>query len=225
MAHELTLRAIEPVTHNTHHLTFDRPHGFTFVPGQAIEMSLQKDGWRDEGRPFTPVSLPDENNLEFVIKSYPDHGGVTEQIGRMQAGDAVRIKGPFGDMKDKGPGVFIAGGAGITPMIALLRKRLRANGTLDGSTLVFSNRTEADIIWREKFSAMPGLTVAYVVSEGEGEGGSVPRRDLDRDYLHQFIAPEALVYLCGPPPMMTAVQTELEALGVDRGHLIADDWS
>ncbi|HEY9039264.1 MAG TPA: FAD-binding oxidoreductase [Roseovarius sp.] len=223
MAHTLTLRAIEPVTHNTHHLVFDRPEGFEFEPGQAIEMTLQKDGWRDEGRPFTPVSLPGEDTLEFIIKSYPDHDGVTEQIGKMQPGDEVTIKGPFGDIRDRGPGVFIAGGAGITPMIALLRKRLADSGDLSGSTLVFSNRTEDDIIWRDKLSAMPGLTVAYVVSEGPGR--TVPKRELDRDYLRQFIEPGTLCYLCGPPPMMDAVQAELDALGVDPGDLVADDWS
>lgn len=223
MTHTLTLRTIEPVTHNTHHLIFERPECFEFVPGQAIEMKLQKDGWRDEGRPFTPVSLPGEDTLEFVIKSYPDHNGVTEQIAGMQPGDEVTIDGPFGKMRDRGPGVFIAGGAGITPMIALLRKRLADNGTLDGSTLVFSNRTEADIIWRDKLSAMPGLTVAYVVTEGPGK--TVPKRELNRDYLRQFIEPGTLCYLCGPPPMMDAVQSELDALGVDPGDLVADDWS
>ncbi|PVA09185.1 flavodoxin reductase [Pelagivirga sediminicola] len=222
MAHTLTLRAIEPVTHDTHHLVFERPEGFAFEPGQAIEMKLQKDGWRDEGRPFTPISQPDEETLEFVIKSYPSHDGVTEQIAKLQPGDEVSIEGPFGDIRDKGPGVFIAGGAGITPMIALLRKRLADNGTLKGSTLVFSNKTEDDIILREQLSAMPGLTVAFVVSDGPGD--TVPKRKLDRDYLRQFIEPGTLCYLCGPPPMMD-VQAELDALGVDPGDVVADDWS
>ncbi len=150
MTHFLTLRSIEPVTHDTHQLTFDRPEGFEFEPGQAIEMKLDKEWWQKKGRPFTPVSLPGERTLEFVIKSYPSHDGVTEQIAQMKAGDKVTIDGPLGDMKDEGPGVFIAGGAGITPMIALLRKRLEDTGDLNGSTLVFCNKTEDDIIWRDK---------------------------------------------------------------------------
>ncbi len=223
MAHELMLREIHKATHDTHHLIFDRPEGFDFEPGQAIEMKLQKDGWRDEGRPFTPVSLPEEETLEFVIKSYPSHDGVTEQIAQLAPGDKAVIEGPFGDMRDRGPGVFIAGGAGITPMIALLRKRLRDEGDLGGSSLVFSNKTEADIIWRDKLSAMPGLTVAYTVTDEKGE--TVPRRELNRDYLRQFIEPGSLCYLCGPPPMMDAVQGELDALGIDPSDLVADDWS
>ncbi|MFX0541219.1 FAD-binding oxidoreductase [Roseovarius sp. S4756] len=223
MTHTLTLRSIAPVTHDTHHLVFERPEGFDFEPGQAIEMKLQKEGWQDEGRPFTPVSLPGEETLDFVIKSYPSHDGVTEQVAKLQPGDEVTIDGPFGDIRDRGPGVFIAGGAGITPMIALLRKRLRDEGNLAGSTLVFSNKSEKDIIWRDELSAMPGLTVAYTVTEEKGE--TVPNRKLNRDYLRQFIEPGSLCYLCGPPPMMDAVQSELDALGVDPKDLVADDWS
>ncbi len=70
---------------------------------------------------------------------------------------------------------------------------------------------------------MPGLTVAYVVSEGEGM--IVPKRDLDRDYLRQFIEPGSRCYLCGPEPMMTAVQGVLESLGVAKDDLVADNWT
>ncbi len=222
MTHILTLREINKATHDTHHLVFDRPDDFNFTPGQAIEMKLQKDGWKDKGRPFTPISLPQDDTLEFVIKSYPSHDGVTEQIAKMKVGDEVSIDGPFGKMKDKGPGVFIAGGAGITPMIALLRTRLADHGDLTGSTLVFSNKSARDVIWRDQLSAMPGLTVAYVASKDGGDG--VPKQELSRDFLRQFIAPDTRCYLCGPPPMMSAVKKTLEELGVTGDNLIADDW-
>ena len=91
-------------------------------------MQLQMDGWHDEARPFTRISLPGEANLEFIFKIYPGHNGVTVQIAKMRPGDEVTIEGPFGDIGDCGPGVFIAGRAGITSMIALLRKRLQCQG-------------------------------------------------------------------------------------------------
>lgn len=211
MTFRLTLKDITPVTHDTHHLVFERPEGFEYSPGQGVELQLLKDGWKDKGRPFTPVTLPDESTLEFVIKSYPDHHGVTEQIGKMEPGDQVEMKGPFGAIADKGPGVFIAGGAGITPMIAILRKRLHDHGTLAGSTLIFANKTEADIIWHDWFESMDGLKTAFVVDEA---GASVPQQRLDQDYLRQFVEPGSRCYLCGPPPMMDAVREALTDLGV-----------
>ncbi len=191
MTCRLTLKQIDPVTHDTHHLIFDRPDGFEYAPGQGVELFLIKEGWEAKGRPFTPVTLPNEPTLEFVIKSYPDHHGVTEQIGKMVPGDAVEMKGPFGAISDQGPGVFIAGGAGITPMIAILRNQLHDHGTLAGSTLVFANKTQADIIWRDWFESMVGLKTAFVVDE---PGASVPQQKLDRDYLrnsyqHRLIPP------------------------------------
>ena len=219
MKYRMTLKHIESVTHDTHHLVFDRPEGFEYSAGQGVELRLLKDGWEDEGRPFTPVTLPHEPTLEFVIKSYPDHHGVTEQISVMKAGDEVEIKGPFGAISDQGPGVFIAGGAGITPMIAVLRKRLHDHGTLEGSTLVFANKTEADIIWREKFEAMKGLRTVFVVDE---PGASVPQQRLDRDYLRQHVGPDSRCYLCGPPPMMAAVREALHDLGVKDDHIVEE---
>lgn len=221
MAYRLVLKQIEPVTHDTHHLTFDRPDGFEYAPGQGVELHLLNDAWRDKGRPFTPISLPHEATLDFIIKSYPDHHGVTEQIGKMRPGDAVEMKGPFGAIADKGPGVFIAGGAGVTPMIAILRKRLFDHGTLAGSTLVFANKTEGDVIWRDEFEAMKGLTTAFIVSEA---GSSLPQQRLDRDYLRQFVKPDGRYYLCGPPPMMKAVRTALHDLGVKDTQIIEEKF-
>ncbi|MCB1363507.1 MAG: flavodoxin reductase [Rhodobacteraceae bacterium] len=221
MAYRLTLKKIEPVTHDTHHLVFDRPEGFDYSPGQGVELHLLKDGWEKKGRPFTPITLPHEPDLEFIIKSYPDHKGVTEQIGRMKPGDEVEMKGPFGAISDQGPGVFIAGGAGVTPMIAVLRKRLHDHGTLSGSTLVFANKTEADIIWRDRFEAMEGLATAFVVDE---PGASVPRQRLDRDYLRRFVKADSRCYLCGPPPMMRAVSEALHDLGVADAQIVKEEF-
>lgn len=211
MRYRMKLLEIENVTRDTYHLAFARPDGFAYSPGQGVELHLLKDGWETEGRPFTPVTLPDQATLEFVIKTYPDHHGVTEQISMMKPGDEVEMKGPFGALSDKGAGVFIAGGAGITPMIAILRKRLQEHGTLDGSTLLFANKTEDDIIWREKFEAMKGLKAVFVVDEPDA---SVPQQRLDRDYLNQFVTADSRCYLCGPPPMMDAVRAALSDLGV-----------
>lgn len=221
MKYQLALKQIERVTHDTYHLVFDRPEGFDFAAGQGVELALLKDGWGDKGRAFTPVTLPEEPTLDFVIKTYPAHHGVTEQIAAMKPGDKMTMDGPFGAISDQGPGVFIAGGAGVTPMIALLRKRLKDHGTLAGSTLVFANKTEGDIIWRDKFEAMEGLTTVFIVDQA---GASVPQQRPDREYLRQFVTPDSRCYLCGPPPMMDAVRDALHDLGVTDAHIVEEEF-
>lgn len=223
MSHTLTLKSIEPVTHDTHHLVFDRPEGFEFEPGQAVDLALDRDGWREEKRPFTFTSLPQDDTLEFVIKSYPDHDGVTEQIGKLKAGDRVIIDDPWGAISDKGAGWFIAGGAGVTPFIAILKKRLKENGTLEGSTLIFSNKTEADIILRDTFESMSGLKCVFTVTD-EPES-PLCMGMIGKEMLAEHVSPgEGPCYICGPDPMIDAVADALKEIGVAEEHIITEEF-
>lgn len=223
MSYTLTLQKIEPVTHDTNHLVFNRPDGFDFKPGQATDFALNKDGWRDEQRPFTFTSLPDEDTLEFVIKSYPDHDGVTEQIAGLKPGDTVTIEDPWGAINDEGKGTFIAGGAGITPFIAILRDRLERNGTLEGCKLLFSNSTEKDIILREEFEGMKGLETIFTVTDQDE--ASVATQKIDKDFLAQHITPsEGQYYICGPDKMVEELSDTLKELGVDEDRIVTEDF-
>ncbi|QFS81675.1 Ferredoxin--NAD(P)(+) reductase (naphthalene dioxygenase ferredoxin-specific) [Roseivivax sp. THAF40] len=223
MSHTLTLKSIEPVTHDTHHLVFDRPEGFEFEPGQAVDLALDRDGWREEKRPFTFTSLPQDDTLEFVIKSYPDHDGVTEQIGQLKAGDRVIIDDPWGAISDKGAGWFIAGGAGVTPFIAILKKRLKENGTLEGSTLIFSNKTEADIILRDTFESMSGLKCVFTVTDEPDSPLCMGM--IGKEMLAEHVSPgEGPCYICGPDPMIDAVADALKEIGVAEEHIITEEF-
>ena len=136
-----------------------------FEPGQATDVSIDRDGWRDDKHPFTFTSLPDWNELQFTIKIYPDHHGLTEQIGGLDVGDRFIIGDAWGTIQYKGKGTFIAGGAGVTPFIAILRD-LAARDRIAGHRLIFANRTEEDIILKQEFDDMEGLETIYVVDAG-----------------------------------------------------------
>jgi len=82
MDHSVRLLHTGFVTHDVKRFVTTRPDGLDFEPGQGVEIAIDEEGWRDEGRPFTPTSLADEPVLEFTIKGYPEHDGVTEQLHR-----------------------------------------------------------------------------------------------------------------------------------------------
>ncbi|SEM59218.1 hypothetical protein SAMN04488003_10234 [Loktanella fryxellensis] len=220
MTHTLTLRSIAPVTHDTWHLTFDRPDAFRFKAGQATHFALDKDGWRDEDRAFTMTSQPDADGVEFVIKSYPDHDGVTDQIPEMSPGDKVLAEDPAGAITDHGPGVFLAAGAGVTPFIAILDKHAR-NGVTD-DYLLFSNKTDADIILKDKWDGMDGLTATYVISKQDdtdhvkGKLDKTMLQDLLPDLNRKF-------YICGPQEFVDAMRDALTALGVSKDKMVIED--
>ncbi|WBY17701.1 flavodoxin reductase [Erythrobacteraceae bacterium WH01K] len=223
MSHHLTLKSMRAITHNVNELTFDRPDGYDFKPGQATDFALDRDGWRDEKRPFTFTSLPQAEHLQFTIKSYPSHDGVTEQVGQMEGGEKVILEDPWGAIEDKGPGTIIAGGAGLTPFLSILRARQAKDGTLDGYRLIFSNSCEKDIILREELERMPGLRLDLQLSDENTEGTCHGR--VDAEYLEQAgLDLDGLFYLCGPSPMEDDVSTLLKARGVSGDSLVREEW-
>ncbi|MAW88530.1 MAG: flavodoxin reductase [Phyllobacteriaceae bacterium] len=219
---KVEIRAIEPLTRDVHRFRFERPGGFAYEPGDATELALDRDGWRDETRPFTMTSLPGEDTLEFTIKRYPEHDGVTCRLHELLVGETVCIAEPFETFRYKGPGVFIAGGAGITPFLALLRD-LKTRNALAGNTLVFANKTEEDIICRDELAKMPGLKVVHVLSEESKSG--MHHGMVDADLLNEITGGNLNqeFYLCGPPPMMEAVKGHLEELGVSPDAVSLDE--
>jgi propane monooxygenase reductase subunit len=206
-----------PVTHNVRHYRVERPPNYGFSPGQATEVSIDRDGWQDKKRPFTFTCLPDAETLEFTIKSYFDHTGVTNELWSLGAGDRLILRDVWGTIQYKGPGTFIAGGAGVTPFIAILR-HLNASGKIAGHRLVVSNRTEKDIILREEFEAMDGLEVLWTLTDDPRS--RLLQERIDADFIRRHVANlNQNFYLCGPDPMVKDLRDTLEAAGADVGNV------
>lgn len=68
MTHRVRIKEIEPITHNVHNFVAEKPKGFDFKPGQATDLSIDADGWREQQWPFTFTSLPHWDDLHFTIK-------------------------------------------------------------------------------------------------------------------------------------------------------------
>ena len=212
---------VEKVTHNVRRYTLERPEGFDFEPGQATELSIDRDGWRDRKRPFTFTGLADAENLEFTIKSYFDHDGVTKQLWELEPGDGLLLREPWGTITYKGRGTFIAGGAGVTPFIAILRA-LNREGSIAGHRLIVSNRTAGDIILRDEFEAMQGLEVTWVLTDGpRTDGPNIVHGRIDEDFLkHRVHDISQHFYVCGPDQMVKDLRDALEGLGAATDALV-----
>jgi cytochrome-b5 reductase len=116
--------------------------------------------------------------IEFIIKAYPEHEGVTKALHSLEPGSPLLISAPFGTIRYQNRGTFIAGGAGITPFIAMLRE-LASKGGPDGHSLIFVNKTPADIICENELRFSELLFAVARVS-AHRSGGKVdrdPRRE------------------------------------------------
>ncbi len=221
MVHTVQILSTEPVTHNVRQFTVEKPAGYAFEPGQATEVSLMQEGWRDEKRPFTFTALPSDAHLQFTIKIYPGHDGVTEQLGQVEPGERLQIGDPWGAITDKGPGYFIAGGAGLTPFLAILRKR-HADDELNNSVLIFSNKTERDIICRRELEGMDGLDCRFIVTDDPDS--DLRQARIDKSFLqHEIDDFGAQFYVCGPPEMVEDVTDALKNLGASPDGITLEE--
>lgn len=214
---------IFPITHDVKCFRTEKPEGYNFEPGQATEIFLDREEWQDEGRPFTFTNLPDEAFLEFIIKEYPDHEGVTHELHMLNPGDTILLDEVFGAIRYSGEGLFIAGGAGITPFISIFRM-LREKNQLMGNRLIFGNKTSADIILHDELNDMLGEKMINILSDENLEGyrSGLISRELIVDHLGSG---NSKVYLCGPPPMMKMVKGHLSDLEIYTDRIIEEELS
>jgi ferredoxin-NADP reductase len=210
--------SIRDVTHDVRSYQIEKPEGYTFEPGQATEISIHQDKWKDERRPFTFTSLNEWPYLEFTIKSYHDHDGVTNQLSKLNAGDELILRDVWGAISYKGEGCFIAGGAGITPFIAIFRQ-LHQQGGIKNNQLYFSNKTSADIILKDEFDKILGPHAHYLVTREDNPAyikGPIDKAFLLRE-IKDFSQP---FYICGPDKMVADVSKHLTELGASPETIV-----
>jgi len=223
MSHKVEILNIEDITHDVRAYTFEKPDGYSFTPGQATEVAIDKEGWRDEKRPFTFTNLQDDDQLEFVIKSYPDHNGVTEQIGQLEEGDQFIIDDAWGTIEYNGEGIFLAGGAGVTPFIAIFRD-LYVNHEIGSNTLIFSNKTEDDIILEDEFEKMLGDQLINVITDEPTNEHIYLDGFIDKAFLADQIDDfDQPFYVCGPPAFNDAMIKYLKELGANPNALVFEE--
>lgn len=216
--HIVKIISIELVTHDVKRFKIQKPDGYKFTPGQATEVSINTPALKNEKRPFTFTSLNDNEHLEFTIKIYDSHNGVTKELGKLKHGDELIIRDVWGAIEYKGEGVFIAGGAGITPFIAILRQ-LHTENKIAGNKLIFTNKTESDIILKQEFDEILGKNFINTLTDEKKEGyenrmidGAFLKEKID-DFTQHF-------YVCGPPPFVKAISKALTILGAETDAVV-----
>ena len=218
MNHTVTLLMSQFVTHDVKRFIVSKPVGFSIVPGQGVELAINRPGMSEQGRPFTPTGLADDRVLEFTIKAYPAHAGVTQVLHQLVPGAELLMSEPFGTIRYQGPGVFIAGGAGITPFLAILRELAR-RGELDGQTLMFSSKMPRDVICERELRHILGDRCLLTCTGAAAPG--YEQRRIDRAFLKEKIQDfKQRFYVCGPPPFMEAVNAALADLGASAESLV-----
>ncbi|MBK9248306.1 MAG: flavodoxin reductase [Ignavibacteria bacterium] len=222
MQHIVTISSIRALTHDVLKIVTEKPANYSFAPGQATMVSIHKIGWIGEERPFTFTCLPGEDYLEFIIKTYIEHEGVTNELRDLTVGDELIVHDVFGAIKYEGEGVFIAGGAGVTPFIAILRQ-LESNHAIGNNKLLFANKTQDDIILEEELKKILHNNCINVLSD-EAVKGYEHGQITEACLKHFCNQPHQYFYLCGPPPMIDAIEKYLLHLQVDEKYIVKEKF-
>lgn len=220
--HFVKIKSIGKINHDILKIVTEKPNAYHFTSGQATEISINKAGWENERRPFTFTCLPEDNYLEFTIKTYPSHKGVTNELLQVKQNDELILHDVFGTIAYKGEGVFIAGGAGVTPFISIFRF-LQSKNEVGGNKLIFANKRKVDIIYEKEFRTLLGKNFINILSNEELDGYA--HGHISEEFLKENIAgPKETIYLCGPEPMMNAVEIRLSNLGVEPGLIVKEEF-
>ena len=220
--HIVKIIKTENVTHNVKRFTLSKPENYIFTPGQATDIVINLPEWKKERRSFTFTCLNDWDHLEFTIKIYDDHDGVTNKLGTLQAGDELILHDVWGAIQYKGEGVFIAGGAGVTPFIAIFRQLYKDN-QIGNNQLIFSNRTTQDIILKEEFTKMLGDHFINTITEEKT--AQFDHHIIDENYLKEKIKNfDQYFYICGPDPMIDSIKEKLLNMGVKEDKIVIEQF-
>ena len=207
----VTVIEVIPRTHNVKTFRVTKPDGFEFTPGQATDLSLNREGWKENKHPFTYTCLPDDDYLEFTIKLYTNPQGLTYQLNTVKPGDEFEISSAWGAIEYKGEGVFIAGGAGVTPFISIFR-HLKKENKIGTNALIFSNKTEEDIILKDEFEAMLGKNFINVITDQPGT--RFYNKRIDKTFLENHVKDFSQhFYVCGPEEFTNNILDALKELG------------
>ena len=224
------LTAIHQETHDTKTFSFALPDDATLdmLPGDHLYIHAIIDG-KSARRPYTPSSVPGTTGFfDLTVKRY-DTGGVSKYLHARRPGDRVLMNGPNsgghwidGLAKQVG---FVAGGTGITPMIAIIRWILGQNLAVE-LFLVFANKAEADIIFRDEWDEDVRKHASfhcYHVLEQPPAGWSQGTGRITEAMLREHLpppGPDTVIFLCGPPPMADALEAALKVIGHSERAII-----
>lgn len=212
---------------------------FRFSAGQHLTLRADING-EDVRRNYSLCAAPHEGELRVAIKRVADGRFSRWANGGIGVGDIVEVMPPHGSFtwtfdRERSAGyVGFAGGSGITPILSLLKTAL-ASEPNSSFTLLYGNRASDSIMFLEELAALKnrfmGRLQIYHFLEEEEEEVDLFNGRLDAakiaDVLESIVDPAAIdaAFICGPGPMMDAVEAGLTAAGVKRERILIERFT
>ncbi|KAK9836974.1 hypothetical protein WJX81_003867 [Elliptochloris bilobata] len=226
---DVTLTEKKSESPSVRRLIFALPHKQQLLglpAGQHVVARVPKRGGGFWERPYNPTSTDAQPGIvEFLVKVTPT-GEVGKALDRLQPGDKIALKGPFGKFVYK-PGKYkaiglLAGGTGLTPMIRLIHSILSNPEDRVKLRLILACNSPEDLLMKKELDAFAAgyygkFKVFYVVNAAPAEGHHLSLGVIDGEMLSKYIntepGPDVLTVRCGPPAFLADVASVLQETG------------
>ena len=235
-AYEVKLIGREEVAEGTMAFHFEKPTGFHFKPGQAIDVVLIDPPTTDAQsarHTFSVLSAPFQG--ELVVATRMRDSAFKRAFKSLPVGSLAKLEGPFGSLtlhNDRArPAVFIAGGIGITPFMSILRQAAK-DQLPQRLLLLYSNRRPEDAAFLAELQQLEQQNKNFrlVVTMTEMSKSSRPWKGetglIDEDMLKRvggdLSAP--IYYLAGPPAMVNAIRQALNRAGINDDDIRSEEF-
>jgi predicted ferric reductase len=188
------------------------------LPGQFAFFSfINSDILPKESHPFTISSWTGTGSLILSAKSLGDY---TSQLSHEHIGEEVNVEGPYGEFSylyGSSKQVWVAGGIGVTPFVAMVEHMLTQETLPYQIDFFYSTRTKQDALYQDIFQSaaqkFPSFMYHPMPSDTEGY--------ITGEFLVEKVQGILLkdIFICGPPPMMKALIASLTGLGINKRRI------
>jgi ferredoxin-NADP reductase len=190
--------------------------------GQHVDVRLTAEDGYSAQRSYSIASPPGADRLELTVVRFDD-GEVSPYLTTvLDVGDQLELRGPIGgyfvwDAVDRRPALLVGGGSGVVPLMAMLRHHAAVDHA-SAMHLVYSARTQADILYGDELASLVGArrAVTITLTREPASAWSGRRGRVDADLLADLGWPpdvEPRCYVCGPTPFVETSADALVALG------------
>lgn len=235
-AHQVTLVRREEIAEGTMAFHFQKPAGFHFKPGQAIDVILADPSSANAANArhaFSPVSAPFEDVLTIATRMRDS--AFKNALATLPLGSVVALEGPFGSLtlhsNRARPAVFIAGGIGVTPFMSILRQAAR-DQLAQRFVLVYSNRRPEDAAFLSELQELERhnrnfhLVTTMTRVNGVGLRWLGRTGQIDRNLIQlaggQTSSP--VYYIVGSPAMVAGMRQLLTDAGINDDDMRSEDF-
>ena len=228
----LRLLKKEKLSENIYSFLFEPQKKIDFIPGQFLEWTLPHGNADSRGirRWFTISSSPAEQHLMLTTRFAEKGSTFKQKLRNLSEGEEIIVSGLGGDFtwpKDlKQPMVFIAGGIGVTPFRSMIKYLLDSNFSAK-ITLLYSNRTAEDIVFKEIFDEAVrkfNLKAVYTITENVPDSWPGRIGYIDEAVIRAEVPDyqNRLFYISGPEPMVEAFEKLVAGMGAEPKNIKRD---